>query len=31
MHAATLARWVVAVPLAAAAYVLGFAAMAWVG
>jgi hypothetical protein len=31
MHAATLARWVVAVPLAADAYVLGFAAMAWVG
>jgi hypothetical protein len=31
MNAATLARWVVAVPLAAAAYVLGFAAMAWVG
>ena len=31
MNAATLARWLVAVPLAAAAYVLGFAAMAWVG
>ena len=31
MNAATLARWVVAVPLAAATYVLGFAAMAWVG
>jgi hypothetical protein len=31
MHAATLARWVVAVPLAAATYVLGFAAMGWVG
>src|SRR5580704_9284173 len=31
MNAATLARWVVAVPLAAAAYVLSFAAMAWVG
>jgi hypothetical protein len=28
MHAANLARWVVAVPLAAATYVLGFAAMA---
>ncbi|HLB98413.1 MAG TPA: hypothetical protein VJK90_12150 [Acetobacteraceae bacterium] len=31
MNAATLARWVVAVPLAAATYVLGFAAMEWVG
>ena len=31
MHAATLARWVVAVPLAAAANVVGFVAMAWVG
>ena len=31
MNAATLARWGVAVPLVAAAYVLGFATMAWVG